>query len=222
LQGELLPKLRQFFSSPTVAPVPSTRIPGQQRKERADLITIGISTGGPSALATFIPQLPANLRVPVLIVQHMPPLFTRLLAERLDATSPLEVREGSEGAPVIPGRVYVAPGDYHMRVAQGRAGIELRLDQGPQLNSCRPAVDALFSSAADIYGSTVAAAVLTGMGQDGLDGARCLKARGSSVIVQDQASSVVWGMPGAVAGAGLADQILPLSGIAQALIQRIQ
>lgn len=222
LQGELLPKIRQFFSvaSPPPAQVPRATAPS--RKDRADLIAIGISTGGPSALATVIPQLPAGLRVPVLIVQHMPPLFTRLLAERLDANSSLEVSEGIEGAPVVPGKVYIAPGDYHMRLARGRNGIELKLDQGPQLNSCRPAVDALFSSAADIYGSGVAAAVLTGMGQDGLDGARRLKARGSSVIVQDEASSVVWGMPGAVANAGLADEILPLSNIAHALLERTQ
>jgi two-component system chemotaxis response regulator CheB len=220
LQAELLPKIRQFFAAAGTVQPQAARVTPTRRSQRAEAIAIGISTGGPSALAALIPQLPATLRVPVLIVQHMPPLFTRLLAERLDASSPLEVREGFEGAPVTAGKVYVAPGDFHMRLARGRGGVELRLDQGPPLNSCRPAVDALFCSAAEIYGSGVAAAVLTGMGHDGLEGSRCLKARGSSVIAQDEASSVVWGMPGAVAGAGLADDILPLSEIAHALAER--
>lgn len=223
LRRELLPKIHQFFSKdPGHPPARETSPRTQRGSVRADVIAIGISTGGPSALATLIPQLPTDLRVPVLIVQHMPPLFTRLLAERLDATTKLEVREGAAGDLVVPGRVYVAPGDFHMRVIKGRRGLELSLDQEPQLNSCRPAVDALFASVADTYGSAAVGAVLTGMGQDGLDGAARLKARGASVYVQDEATSVVWGMPGSVAGAGLADAVLPLSGIAGALVRRTQ
>ena len=223
LRRELVPKIHQFFSADTRHPPAMETSPQIARgATRADVIAIGISTGGPSALATLIPQLPADLRAPVLIVQHMPPLFTRLLAERLDASTKLEVREGVAGDPVVPGRIYVAPGDFHMRVIKGRRGLELHLDQEPPLNSCRPAVDALFASVADAYGSAAVGAVLTGMGQDGLDGAARLKARGASVYVQDEATSVVWGMPGSVAGAGLADAVLPLSGIAGALVRRTQ
>jgi two-component system, chemotaxis family, protein-glutamate methylesterase/glutaminase len=221
LKQELLPKIHQFFAVPRVAPEPRpTLVP--RRTAASDVIAIGISTGGPSALATLIPQLPATIRVPVLIVQHMPPLFTRLLAERLDARTPLEVREATAGDPIVAGRVYIAPGDFHMRAVRGRAGLEISLDQAPPLNSCRPAVDALFTSIADLYGAAATGAVLTGMGQDGLEGSRILKAKGATVIVQDEASSVVWGMPGAVAGAGLADQIVPLSGITGALLRQIQ
>jgi two-component system chemotaxis response regulator CheB len=222
LQSELLPKIHQFFAPGKTQDLPARPARSNSRAQGADVIAVGISTGGPSALASLIPQFPANLRVPVLIVQHMPPLFTRLLAERLDATTALEVREGHDGDQVVPGRVYIAPGDFHMRVTPGRLGIEVRLDQGPPLNSCRPAVDALFSSVADVYGGAAVAGVLTGMGQDGLEGSKLLKARGASIVVQDKASSVVWGMPGAVAEAGLADEILPLPEIARALLQRAQ
>jgi two-component system chemotaxis response regulator CheB len=221
LRRELLPKIRQFFSPPNVVPALRSTLPSAA-SSRSDVIAIGISTGGPSALATLIPQLPPKLRVPVLVVQHMPPLFTRLLAERLDAQTPLDVREAGPGDPIIAGRVYIAPGDFHMRAVRGKCGAEVSLDQAPPLNSCRPAVDALFASVADLYGAAATGAVLTGMGQDGLEGARQLKSKGATVIVQDEASSVVWGMPGAVAGAGLADQIVPLSGITGALLRQIQ
>ncbi len=228
LQSELLPKIHQFFRVPAPAmarPRPQlVASPAQARgiSSKAEVIAIGISTGGPSALAKVIPQLPADLPVPILIVQHMPPLFTRLLAERLDASTKLSVKEGVNGDPILPGRVYIAPGDYHMRVARIRNTVEIILDQGPPLNSCRPAADALFASVADVYGSAALGAVLTGMGQDGMNGAAMLKARGAHMIAQDEASSVVWGMPGAVVGAGLADEVLPLSEIAAALSRRVQ
>jgi two-component system chemotaxis response regulator CheB len=226
LREELLPKIHQFFAAPYAPAIPShapgptlVRVPAGRRK--AEVIAIGISTGGPAALAAMIPALPANLAVPVLIVQHMPPLFTRFLAERLDAATPLTVREGAAGDPVRPGHVYVAPGDHHMRVKKTADGVTLALDQGPPLNSCRPAVDALFASIAEVYGAGAVGAILTGMGQDGLRGAELLKAQGASIIAQDEASSVVWGMPGAVTGAGLADQVLPLPQIAAALARLV-
>lgn len=222
LVEELLPKIHQFFAAKPPKKAPSAPVHPRASKQRAELIVIGVSTGGPSALASLISHLPADLRAPVLVVQHMPPLFTRLLAERLDAQTQLSVREGFAGAPVERGQVYIAPGDYHMRVARGPKGVHLTLDQTPPLNSCRPAVDALFASAAEVYGGAVTGAVLTGMGQDGMQGAGLLKAKGAHMIAQDQATSVVWGMPGAVVGAGLADEILPLSEIAPALACRVQ
>jgi two-component system chemotaxis response regulator CheB len=139
----------------------------------------------------------------------MPPLFTRLLAERLDAHCHLRVHEACHEDPVTPGRILLAPGDFHMKVSAGSAGVSVCLDQSPPLNSCRPAVDALFSSAGEAYGGAVIAVVLTGMGQDGLHGAQILKARGAHVLAQDEASSVVWGMPGAIVNAKLADRVLP-------------
>ncbi len=229
LKRELLPKIHQFFAPPAAAPVRAPqptlvtcRPAAMRSRARAHAVVLGISTGGPAALAKLVPQLPENLPVPVLIVQHMPPLFTRLLAERLNSGTKLQVKEAERGDPVEAGRVYIAPGDHHMRVVRGRSGVEISLDQSEPLNSCRPAVDALFASAAEVYGGSVVAAVLTGMGQDGLRGIELLKAQGASVVVQDEASSVVWGMPGAVASADLADEILPLDAIAAALVRRVE
>jgi two-component system chemotaxis response regulator CheB len=229
LKQQLLPKIHQFFSKKTepekrsgasAAANPQPAPAAQAGMARPEILLVGISTGGPSALAQVIPQLPADFPLPVLIVQHMPPLFTRLLAERLDARTKLVVREAAEGDCVEPGRVYIAPGDYHMKVARGRAGVQILLDQTPPLNSCRPAADALFMSAAEVYGGKALAAVLTGMGEDGLRGAKLLREQGAGVIVQDEASSVVWGMPGAIARAGLADEIVPLENMAEALRRR--
>jgi two-component system chemotaxis response regulator CheB len=225
LRDQLLPKIRQFFSMGQVAgqataPAPraTPTLPfARTAKAHPEVVLIGISTGGPAALARLIPLLPDAFPLPVLIVQHMPPLFTRLLAERLDTLTKLSVREGAPGDPVEPGRVYVAPGEYHMKVTRNATGVFLTMDQSEPLNSCRPAADALFMSAAEVYGGRALVAVLTGMGEDGLRGARILKAQGAAVIVQDEASSVVWGMPGAIANAGLADETVPLDSMAAAL-----
>jgi two-component system chemotaxis response regulator CheB len=183
--------------------------------QHIELVAIGVSTGGPQALEVLVPELPADLPVPVLVVQHMPPLFTAKLAERLDRHSALRVAEGYEGAAVGPGEVWIAPGDYHMTIELGCEGPVLRTGQGPPENFCRPAVDVLFRSAATAYRRGVLAVVMTGMGQDGLLGAQQIVAGGGTVVVQDQASSVVWGMPGAVANAGLAGKVIPLDQIAQ-------
>jgi two-component system chemotaxis response regulator CheB len=228
LKRELLPKIRQFFSlgasaAPLVAPAAAStgRVAGDVRPAaRAEAVVIGISTGGPSVLAAMVPRIPADFPLPILIVQHMPPLFTRFLAERLDGVTKLSVREAAHEDQVESGRIYIAPGDYHMRVRRNGKGVGIALYQDAPQNSCRPAADALFSSAAEVYGPAAVGVVLTGMGHDGLAGARRLKAQGAPVLVQDQATSVVWGMPGAVAAAGLADEIVPLEGMVAAILRR--
>ncbi|MEO5922296.1 MAG: chemotaxis response regulator protein-glutamate methylesterase [Bryobacteraceae bacterium] len=214
LRSELIPKIKQFFEfedSPREHPVIRKVRSNTTMAPRA--IAIGISTGGPTALGTIIPLFPADFPLPIFIVQHMPPVFTRLLAERLQASSKLNVQEASDGLVVQGGNVYIAPGDYHMRLRRTGLKVTIQLDQEAQENSCRPAVDVLFRSVNEIYGSDVVAAVLTGMGYDGLRGAEILKAGGACVLAQDEATSVVWGMPGAVAQAGLAAAVLPLNDI---------
>jgi two-component system chemotaxis response regulator CheB len=224
LRDEMLPKIKQFFrvagasvatnppaqASLSAVPVTATRPIAPSLNFRPKVLVIGVSTGGPTALGAILPSFPASFPLPILLVQHMPPLFTRLLAERLNATCQLAVEEAREADPVEPGKILIAPGDFHMKVAFIGGVIRVYLDQSPRQNSCRPAVDALFVSAAELYGGAVLAVVLTGMGQDGLHGTKLLKGRGARVLVQDEASSVVWGMPGAVANAGLADRVLPL------------
>ena len=221
LREELIPKLRQFFQPPGPVPDHSARLlprpPAPAFAPRSRILTIGVSTGGPNALGLLLPEIPAGFPLPVLVVvQHMPPLFTRLLAERLNACCQLRVKEAECGELFTPGTIYVAPGDRHLRFSStGRA----ELDDGPPMNSCRPAVDALWLSLASVCAGAVTAVVLTGMGQDGLRGATALKAQGARIIAQDEASSVVWGMPGAVVHAGLADRILPLDRIAEEIWQ---
>ncbi len=186
-----------------------------------EIVAIGVSTGGPNALAALLPSLPGNLPVPVAIVQHMPPLFTRLLAERLNAQSSLSVVEGQTGMVLKSGAVYIAPGDYHMELRRSGDTVIVGLIQTPAENSCRPAVDVLFRSVARVYGSRAVGVVLTGMGQDGLRGAEAICEAGGRVIAQDERTSVVWGMPGFVARAGLADKVLPLEDIAADIVRRI-
>ncbi len=186
------------------------------------IVVIGVSTGGPAALEVLLPRLPENFPLPVLIVQHMPELFTRLLAERLNLRCPLQVREVSEGDPVRVGCIYIARGNWHMEAlaaASPAAPATLRLSQGPQENHCRPSVDFLFRSAANVYGSGVLAAVLTGMGSDGMRECRTIRELGGTVLAQDEASSTVWGMPGAVVNAGLANKVLPLEMIAPEILR---
>jgi two-component system chemotaxis response regulator CheB len=186
------------------------------------VLAIGVSTGGPAALDVLLPALPANFPLPVMIVQHMPEVFTKLFAERLDGRCKLRVREAEEGDAVRAGTISIAKGNWHMEVlAASRAGspATLHLNQGPLENHCRPAVDALFRSAAGVYGAGVLAVVLTGMGSDGLIGCRIVRGHGGSVLAQDQASSTVWGMPGAVANAGLAHKVLPLNAIATEILR---
>jgi two-component system chemotaxis response regulator CheB len=182
---------------------------------------IGSSTGGPEALAKVLPQLPANLPVPVLVVQHMPPVFTRQFAQRLDRLCSLRVVEASDGSPLVPGVAHLAPGDFHLVVRNSARGLTTGLHQGPPENFCRPAVDPLFRSVVAAYDGAVLGVVLTGMGADGRNGAGEIRAGGGTVIVQDQASSVVWGMPGAVSQAGFADEVLPLERIPEAIVRHL-
>jgi two-component system chemotaxis response regulator CheB len=184
------------------------------------LLVVGSSTGGPEALTRFLGALPP-LPVPVAVVQHMPALFTRQFAARLDRQIGATVTEASTGQRLEPGSVVIAPGDFHLHVSGTKTSPVVRLSQEQPENYCRPAVDVLFRSAVSTYGAQVLAVVLTGMGQDGCRGAREIVDGGGSVLAQDKASSVVWGMPGAVATAGLAQEVLPLSELASAVAQRL-
>jgi two-component system chemotaxis response regulator CheB len=234
LREEMIPKIKQFFHLPEQnrvvtrpilarAPTEQTARPGAQvlksTRKRPQVVAIGVSTGGPTALGTIMPAFPAGFPLPIMVVQHMPPLFTRLLAERLNATCQLPVSEATQDDLVEPGKILIAPGDFHMKLASNGGGVRVFLDQSPRQNSCRPAVDALFASTGEVYGGAVLAVILTGMGQDGLHGVEILKAQGASVIAQDEASSVVWGMPGAVVNAGLADRVLPLSEVVSEILR---
>jgi two-component system chemotaxis response regulator CheB len=222
LRGEMVPKFKQFFNLPADAAVVAPKIPVPARPPAAaraisfrprvscQAVAIGVSTGGPTALAEVVPMLPADFRQPIFIVQHMPPIFTRLLAERLQTLTKLRVREATHGMAVEAGNIYIAPGDYHMRVAKKGIANIVTLDKGEQENSCRPAVDVMFRSVADVYGASAMAVILTGMGQDGMKGIERLRSGGSYVVAQDEASSVVWGMPGSVVNAGLADSVVDL------------
>lgn len=189
--------------------------------QRIDIVAIGVSTGGPNALAEIIPALPGDFSVPIVIVQHMPPLFTKLLGERLDAKSALQVKEAEEGDAVESGRVLIAPGDYHMELASSPNGATVQLHQGPPENSCRPAVDVLFRSVASRYKANVLAVILTGMGRDGLLGCELMAEEGATIFAQDEESCVVWGMPGFVVQAGLAHRVLPLGQMAGEITRRV-
>jgi two-component system chemotaxis response regulator CheB len=229
LREDLVPKIKQFFHMPAqycVEPRPEpAHIPVAPPVRwgygaRPEVVAIGVSTGGPAALGAILPEFPAGFPLPILVVQHMPPLFTRLLAERLHSTCRLPVREARQNEPVTGGAILIAPGDFHLKVASNGGRVFACLDQSPPQNSCRPAVDALFASLGEVYHGAVIAAILTGMGQDGLHGTEILKAQGASVLAQDEASSVVWGMPGAVVSAGLADCVLPLDRVVPEILRR--
>jgi two-component system chemotaxis response regulator CheB len=226
IRDELIPQIKALCGkttrtlTPTAAPVVDSRpLPGAAGL--VEIVAIGTSTGGPAALAEVFAGLPADFPVPIVIVQHMPPMFTRLLAERLSAEFSLKVQEGFSGAHLEPGTAWIAPGDHHMTVVRDAGKTRLVLHQGPPENSCRPAADVLFRSVAAAYGPAVLAVVLTGMGQDGYRGSEAIREARGHVIVQDEHTSVVWGMPGFVARAGLANRVLPLAMIAPEVVQRV-
>ncbi|OJU26027.1 MAG: chemotaxis response regulator protein-glutamate methylesterase [Nitrobacter sp. 62-13] len=184
------------------------------------VLLIGSSTGGPQALMTLVAGIgPVIDTVPVLITQHMPPTFTTILAEHLARVAGRPVQEGVHEEAVKPGRIYIAPGGRHMRVVRKGMGGVIALDDGPPVNFCKPAVDPLFTSAIDIWQGGILAVILTGMGSDGMRGGKQIVAAGGSVIAQDEASSVVWGMPGAAAQAGICAAVLPLQQIAPKLVR---
>lgn len=196
-------------------------------RQRADtshspsILAIAASTGGPRALAELIPMLPADLPVPVVIVQHMPPGFTGAVAERLDSLSPFTIREAKDDQPLSDADIWIAPGNRHMVIRGSASGVRVQCHDGPPENSCRPAADVLFRSVLSEFGASTLAVVLTGMGNDGLASCREIVECGGRVLVQDEASSAVWGMPGQVARAGLADAILPLSSLGPELSLRL-
>ena len=224
--GSLVPAAVRPVSRPgsAVAGTGEPPLSGQVAalRQRIDIVAIGVSTGGPNALARIIPQLPADLPVPVVIVQHMPALFTKLLAARLNAESAIAVEEGTPGRVLAPGCVYIAPGNYHMILTRDAASVRIATTQAPPENSCRPAVDVLFKSVAETFGANTLGVILTGMGQDGLRGCEFITEAGGQVVAQDQATSVVWGMPGFVANAGLADRLLPLDEVAAEITRRVR
>jgi two-component system chemotaxis response regulator CheB len=230
VREQLIPKIKALTGRVVAAaaprpaaavPPPRPAAPRSAPPARPAVLVIGSSTGGPEALAKLLPQLPASLPVPVLVVQHMPPVFTRQFAQRLDRLCALRVVEATDGVPLQPGTVHLAPGDHHLVVRPGRGTHTTGLHQGPPENFCRPAVDPLFRSAVAAYDGAVLGVVLTGMGSDGRNGAGDVRAAGGTVLAQDQASSVVWGMPGAVTQAGFADEVLPLDRVAEAIQRHV-
>lgn len=238
LREDLLNKIHQLFRtapaeqvwrqrslstlpSPTILTRPGATVLAG-KLQPPGILAIGVSTGGPSALAELLPAFPADFPLPIVIVQHMPPAFTTSLAERLTRLCRFPVIEAKDGMRVTPGQALLAPGDFHMRLIKRGMGVEVTLDQGERVCFCRPSVDVLFRSVAEVFNGAVIATILTGMGQDGLEGVRGLKHLGATIIAQDKATSVVWGMPGAVASANLANQVLPLNQIYTSIARQIR
>lgn len=234
IRNELLPKIKRYcFSQGTAGLKPASASPRilldsapaqrarRARKSRIDVLVIGASTGGPNALAELMGSLPSDFPVPVLIVQHLPVEFTALLSDRLDRTSHMPVSLGTPHAAVGPAHAWMAPGDFHMALVTKNDVVHIQTHQGPPENSCRPSADVLFRSAAEVYGPHTLAVVLTGMGQDGLRGCERIHEAAGQIFVQDEASSVVWGMPGFVARAGLADKVLPLGQLGSEIVRAV-
>jgi len=230
VKQELVPKILRWGKQSQRTEVPKGVLPPvapstpkpRRNKRGAEVLAIGVSTGGPNALAQLLQGLPASFPVPIVIVQHMPARFTPLLAQRLTASTPFTVLHGDQQRVLSPGTVILAPGDFHLTVARNGTSVVTRLNQDAPVNSCRPSVDVLFDSVAAVYRESTLAVVLTGMGSDGLQGARTIQKNGGRVAVQDQASSVVWGMPGAIATAGLADEILSLTDLPPYIMAQVQ
>ncbi|MBC2607169.1 protein-glutamate methylesterase/protein-glutamine glutaminase [Pelagicoccus albus] len=225
LNRELIPKIKQYFHVLAPQPVapPSAPRPNRtkaRRSGRLDVLAIGSSTGGPNALSVVFSSIREPLPVPVVVVQHMPPLFTKALAERLNRESCLTICEGEHGQALRPGHVYIAPGGQHMETRRRGAEVVLHLHEGPQEHSCRPAADVLFRSVAKCYGGSALAVVLTGMGRDGFLGAREICEAGGEAIAQDKETSVVWGMPSFLVNEGLVEKGTPLPQVASAISSR--
>jgi len=226
IRAELLPKIKalcartstKLKSLPPPRPAVRVRVPSNRRFE---IVAIGTSTGGPNALAEVLPRIPKDFPVPIVVVQHMPPIFTRMLAERLASRSAISVEEGRAGVVLSPGHSWIAPGNFHMTVAGAGTNWHLELNQAPAEHSCRPAVDALFRSVAAVCRANVLGVVMTGMGSDGVLGAQHIREAGGEVIIQDESSSVVWGMPGLVYAAGQADAVYRLDQLAPEITRRV-
>jgi two-component system chemotaxis response regulator CheB len=227
VRENLLPKIKQF-QAPMKIPVPGKSTisapdhkPAIKKSGRIDIVVIGVSTGGPNALAVVLPKIPKDFPVPILIVQHMPPLFTKTFAERLDSLCTLQVKEAQGGELLAPGCVWLAQGGFHLVLEKTPAGIKLKLNQEMPENFCRPSVDVTFRSVAEICQGHCLGVVMTGMGRDGLRGSEAIDEMGGLVVVQDEESSVVWSMPQAVVKAGLADQIVKLDKLGDEIVRRV-
>ncbi len=213
----ILNQTPQAASAPRVAdPSPATKPANRPSISRkSDLVLIGISTGGPNALAKLLPALPSNFPVPMLVVQHMPPLFTKSMAASLASKCKVVVKEAEEGEVIQPATVYIAPGGRQMKIIASKEEIKININDDPMENNCRPSVDYLFRSVANNYPGNTTAVIMTGMGSDGVLGLRLLKRKNCHVIAQDEASCVVYGMPGEAVKAGVVDLITPLDRIAE-------
>jgi two-component system chemotaxis response regulator CheB len=240
VRAQLIPRIKAFCGGPSPrateplpaslaiprAPVPpaphlaSQATPARRPTATLRLVAMGTSTGGPNALMEILPAFPADFPLPIVIVQHMPPIFTRMLAERLATRCAIGVTEGVHDEPLRPGHAYIAPGDRHMTVSVVDGAAVLRLNDDARENSCRPAVDVLFRSAAAAYPGGTLGIMLTGLGCDGLKGSEAIVESGGVVFAQDEPTSVVWGMPGSVVKAGLADRVLPLDLIGGSIVSR--
>lgn len=219
---DLLPLIKALVRGRQTASVSLPELPVRSAVSPAKspmVLVIGSSTGGPNALKTVLSALPEKFSLPILIAQHMPPLFTRTLAEHIQRDTGRPAAEAVDGALIERGHIYIAPGDFHMVIDKEGDRMVIRLNQEDPEHFCRPSVNPLYNSAANWYGSSVLAVMLTGMGEDGIEGARSISERQGYIIAQDEQSSVVWGMPGAIAKAGLANQVLPLRTIASELAQ---
>lgn len=227
IRNHLIPKIKALCGLGRMKPLPlSGSRPALKDRVRfnqsIEIVAIGTSTGGPDALAEVLSWIPSDFPVPIVVVQHMPPVFTRQLAERLANSSAIPVEEGRAGVIISPGRAWIAPGDFHMKVIRADVGWQLNLSHGPPENSCRPAVDVLFRSVAQAYGAGVLGVVMTGMGADGVRGAQDIRDACGEVIIQDEASSVVWGMAGMVHASGLDDAAYPLDRLGPEITRRVQ
>lgn len=210
------PKKEKYATAISVSPA-KTETSSVRLPSRTDVIAIGVSTGGPDALEHVLSQLPRNFRKPVVITQHMPAVFTKMLAQRLSEKTGLNVCEAEQGQALEPDQILIAPGDFHLEFQRKGTAVVVSLSKDAPENSCRPAVDPMFRSVAKIYGQRALGIILTGMGRDGTDGARALKNAGAQVFVQDESTSTVWGMPRKVFEAGLADRVLPLDEIGKTI-----
>lgn len=236
LRGQLVPRVRALTARrtslpPPRQPVPTVRrdpaAPSPRERRRASarptqVLAIGSSTGGPDALARVLGSITERPTVPIVAVQHMPPVFTAMLAQRLSRLGPIVVEEATDGRQLMPGVMYLAPGGRHLEVCRRAAGVFTRLHDRDPENYSRPSVDVLFRSVAEVYPGSAIGVILTGMGHDGRGGCEKMAADGSLIVAQDQDSSVVWGMPGAVAEAGLADVILGLDKIGHFLTEQLR
>ncbi len=226
LRSDLIPRILQFFPSESrrqtkaapQAPAEKPKWPGLQT---AAILAIGVSTGGPTALAELMPQFPSQFPLPVVIVQHMPPSFTASLAERLNKICAIGVSEAKDGERITPGHALIAPGGFHMKLVRNGDHVCTALTTEPAENSCRPAVDVLFRSVAQLFPKKAIGAILTGMGSDGAKGLLAMQQAGAYVLAQDEKSSVVWGMPGEAVRLGVVNQTLPLLEIVPELMKKV-